>query len=348
MRVGVVGCGYWGAKHIRVLQSLTEVERVAVIDVREETRNELCRGFPATRSLPDLASALPHIDAVIIATPPSTHAELALQALDAGKHVLIEKPMATSVSDARRIIDAARTAGRVLMAGHTYEYNPAVWKLRDTIASHELGAVRYIDSARLSLGLYQRDVNVIWDLAPHDISIINCILQSTPDRVQVWGSRHAHDRLEDVAYILLEYLKIGVAAQIHVSWLDPCKVRRLTVVGSEKMAVYNDVAADERLRIYDKGVASAPTDEAMGGLPMSYRYGSIVTPFIAFREPLRIEDQHFVECISHGRTPKTDGWKGLAVVEVLESIDRALREGRPVGLNEASPGSQARDALLPR
>jgi predicted dehydrogenase len=332
MRIGVVGCGYWGSKHVRVLQQLSDVEQVVIIDPQEERRRALLKSFPSLRALNDLSSAIDDVDALVIATPPSSHFELALQALEAGKHVLIEKPMTTDTASARRLIDEAEAASLVLMVGHTFEYNAAVWKLREVIKSGELGSVYYVDTARLNLGVYQNDINVIWDLAPHDISIINYLLDSTPAAVQVWGSSHAHTYLEDVAYMRLQYPDHGITAQIHVSWLDPCKVRRVTVVGSRKMAVYNDLADAERVRIYDKGVEAAGDGEPFHDLPMSYRHGGIFSPFIALQEPLSIQDEHFVDCILHGRPPLTDGNDGLAVVQVLEAAELSLRHGIRVPL----------------
>ncbi|MGH8902977.1 MAG: Gfo/Idh/MocA family protein [Egibacteraceae bacterium] len=334
MRVGVVGCGYWGAKHVRVLQSLADVEQVALIDPREAARATLGKAFPALLSFGSLDEALTHVDALVIASPPNTHAVLGLRALQAGKHVLIEKPFTTNVKDAHALVKTAEATGMTLMAGHTFEYNPAVWYLREMVASGELGDIYYIDTARLNLGVYQQDVNVIWDLAPHDVSIINYILQSAPQRVHAWGGLNAHSFLEDVAYLRLEYSQIDVAAQVHVSWLDPCKVRRVTVVGSKKMAVYNDLTTDEPVRIYDKGVAPVAKGAALTDPPMSYRYGAIVSPFIQSEEPLRIEDQHFVECALEGRTPNTNGVSGLAVVKVLEAATAALWQGRPVHVEQ--------------
>lgn len=336
MRIGVIGCGYWGTKHLRVLQHVHDVDQIAAIDAREDRLLALRRSFSSLPSFRDLPSALPHVDALVIATPPSTHLSLALQALRAGKHVLVEKPMTTRTAHARRLIDEAEAASLILMVGHTFEYNAAVWKLRDVITSGELGDVYYINTARLNLGVYQSDINVIWDLAPHDVSIINYLLGSKPTTVQSWGSSHAHAYLEDVAYLRLHYPELGIIVQIHVSWLDPCKVRRMTVVGSRKMAVYDDLADQDRLRIYDKGVVAAAEHDGLHGLPMSYRYGGIFSPFISLQEPLSIQDQHFLECIRTGRQPLTDGENGLAVIEVLEAATRSLAEGMPVAV-EAVP-----------
>jgi predicted dehydrogenase len=340
MRVGVVGCGYWGSKHVRVLSSLPQVEQVVIVDSRQARREDLLRAFPAATAAASLREALPRIDALVIATPPASHATLALEAFEAGKHVLVEKPMATVVSDARQMIDAAAAAGVVLMAGHTFEYNAAVWALRDAVRAGTLGDVYYLDSARLNLGLYQSDVNVLWDLAPHDVSIFNHVLATTPDTVSAWGASHANTYFEDVAYVRLGYKEVDVAASLHVSWLDPCKVRRVTVVGSRQMAVYNDMSSEEKLRIYDKGVATcktstaAPPATAMHDIPVTYRYGGITSPYLPVNEPLAVQDQHFVDCVASGRRPDTDGESGLAVVQVLAAADLSLREQRSVTFDE--------------
>jgi predicted dehydrogenase len=337
MRVGVLGCGYWGSKHVRVLSGLPQVAEVVIIDPRPDRRRNLQASFPAARAVGTLDEALPHMDAVVVATPPETHAELALRALRAGKHVMVEKPLATTTSDGLRMQKEAESSGLTLMTGHTFEYNPAVTKLREVIDSGELGDLYYLDTARLNLGIYQSRVNVAWDLAPHDISIANYLLGSVPSEVQAWGSTHAHRFLEDVAYLRLEYPDRGVTAHIHVSWLDPCKVRRVTAVGSQKMAVYNDLAGDERLRIYDKGVEGhglPEIGEEMHHFPVHYRQGGMHAPFIDLAEPLRVEDEHFVDCCLTGRTPRSDGYSGVAVVGVLEAADTSLREGRAVRLEE--------------
>jgi predicted dehydrogenase len=338
MNVGVVGCGYWGSKHVRVLHGLSEVDRVAAIDPREDVRASLAASFPGLATFPDLRSAEGAVDAVILATPPATHAPLGLEAMGAGMHVMVEKPLATTPEDARRLIETAERNGLTLMVGHTFEYNPAVLQLRDLIRSGELGEIFYIDSARLNLGLYQSDVSVLWDLAPHDISITNLLLDSRPTRVDAWGSRHAHDTLEDVAYLRLDYGDAGVTTQIHVSWLDPAKVRRVTVVGSEKMAVYNDLNPEERIRVYDKGVEPLPS-EAGPGVPLDYRYGGINSPFVDFKEPLQVEDRHFVRAIADGQVPATDGASGLAVVETLAAAEQAIRTGRAVQLGSQQRGT---------
>jgi predicted dehydrogenase len=335
MRIAVLGCGYWGSKHVRVLHSIPEVDKVVAVDTRPQRLHELEKRFPDIGVFPRLEDALDHVDAVIIATPPEMHARHAIAAMSRHKSVLVEKPLATSTLDARQMIATAEKNGVVLAVGHTFEYNAGVWKLRDLLESGELGQIHYIDSARLNLGLYQSDVNVIWDLAPHDISICNYVLRAQPSRVEAWGARHAHSYLEDVAHLRLIYDDQDVTAHIHVSWLDPCKVRRTTVVGRAKMAVYNDLSPDERVRVYDKGVVPASGESALPDIPISYRVGDIYSPFLSFEEPLLVQDTEFATCAATGERPSTDGDNGLAVVQVLEAAQISLRTGRPVHVSES-------------
>ncbi len=331
VRVGVVGYGYWGSKHARVLSSTPEVA-VTIVDTSPARLAQARSAFPAAQLAGRVSDVLPSVDALVIATPPRTHAQIAIEGALAGRHVLVEKPLATSVTDCRSVIESANDAGVVLMVGHTFEYNAAVRKLGELIDNRELGDICYIDSARLNLGLYQQDVNVLWDLAPHDISIINFLLHRSPSGVAAWGQAHASDVLEDVAYLQLRYTNPGVTTYIHVSWLDPCKVRRVTVVGTEKMAVYDDVSPSERIRIYDVGVTAPTEADVMHAIPMSYRYGDIISPYIPFEEPLALQDAHFIQCISDGTRPRTDGANGMAVVRVLEAATKALLLGREVEL----------------
>lgn len=336
LRIGVVGCGYWGSKHVRVLSGLAGVAEVAVIDPSAGIRGALRTAFPAVREFADLDSALPHVDAVVVATPPRNHAEVALQALRGGKHVLIEKPITTTLAEAQLLAAEAQRAGVILMAGHTFEFNPAVRELRRRMDQGELGEIYYIHSARLNLGLYRSDVNVVWDLAPHDISIMNYLLRSTPSMVSAWGSSHACGEVKDLAYVRLQYAQCGVVGYAHVSWLDPRKTRRITVVGSRKMAVYDDLA-EEKLRIFDCGVEGGLPGEGLAPYerPISYRQGDIISPRIEAAEPLAIEDRHFVDCIRTGATPVSDAASGIAVVAVLEAIDRSLSTGTPIDVEGA-------------
>jgi predicted dehydrogenase len=350
LRVGVVGCGYWGSKHVRVLSALRSVSEVAVIDPNPRSREAMLAAFPASRAFADLDSALAHVDALVVAVPPRSHAEVALKALRHGKHVLVEKPLATSLAEARLLVSEARRSNAVLMVGHTFEFNPAVRELRKRLDRGELGELYYIQSARLNLGLYRSDVNVVWDLAPHDISIFNYLLRSTPTTVTAWGASHAAE-VEDLAFVRLDYEERGVTGYVHISWLEPKKVRRVTVVGSEKMAVYNDLL-EESLRIFDRGVERINREPPSHERPLSYRYGDIISPHIPVEEPLTLEDRHFIDCIHSGTVPETDGRDGLSVIAVLEAIDKSMRLGSPVkveyplGIGDGDVAQAPHDQLL--
>jgi predicted dehydrogenase len=326
--------GYWGSKHMRVLRSTTGVASVVGIDQR----------FTGTNSRPqhiefdvlgycDLAEAIPTVDALVIATPPSSHARLGLQAIEDGKHVLIEKPLATNTAEAQLIVEAASAADVVLMPGHTLEHNAAVRKLRDFVCAREFGKIYYLDCVRQNLGLYQPDVGVILDLAPHDISIANFVLGSLPTAVTAWGSRHVHPEHEDVAHLLLDYSHVGVQVSIHISWLSPQKVRRVTAVGSKQMAIFDDLAVDERVRLYKRSVS--PPESSDGPLSrVAYHLGDVISPFVPYAEPLAVQDQLFIDSIANDSRPSTDGNSGLAVVQVLECAQISLKEQRPVALQE--------------
>lgn len=326
LQIGVVGCGYWGSKHVRVLASIPGIE-VSLIDRDETQRNAMANSYPVKYSAASLEEVLDKLDAIVIATPPTSHYSLAKQALQAGVHALVEKPLTTNVERAVELLELADRRGLCLMVGHTFEFNPAVWSLADAINEPEFGKVRYINSARLNLGLYQQDVDVLWDLAPHDISILNYILGSRPSSVSSWGLKLMADR-SDVAYLSLRYDELDVSANIHVSWLDPMKVRRTTVVGENRMAVYDDMA-EERIRIYEKGVkAEGQSGTVQAEVPMSYRHGPIVSPFVDFKEPLRLELEAFKTAIETNSRPATDGRSGLDVVAVLCAAEVSDRTGQ--------------------
>jgi predicted dehydrogenase len=347
IRIGVVGVGYWGSKQLRVMQSTPGVARVVAIDARLPLLSGMAHLLASGRGYLSLQDALPHVDAVVIATPPATHVPLGLEAIRAGKHVLIEKPLATTAAGALELIEAAKDAGVTLMVGHTFEYNGAVWMLRELVQTQQLGDLYYLDSSRLNLGLYQTDVNVIFDLAPHDISIANHVLGCTPTSVHAWGSRHVDPRFEDVAFLSLAYDDIGVQAHIHVSWLDPRKVRQITAVGSKKMAVYDDTAVEERIRVHDKAALRAADGASSPGL-VSYHYGPVTSPVVKFDEPLAVQAKHFVECLTTGSQPRTDGASGLAVVQVIEAAQLSLEQDRRVLLEEVMPGADGpRAAVIP-
>ncbi|MGH3833566.1 MAG: Gfo/Idh/MocA family protein, partial [Pseudonocardiaceae bacterium] len=305
--------------------------RVTIVENDPDRIAEARRSYPSAESAHDLGDVLGRVDAVVVATPPTSHAAVALRALRHGLHALVEKPLATTVEDAQEMVDAAAANGVHLMAGHTFEYNAAVWKLKEIIDSGELGRILYIDAARLSLGKYQRDCNVIWDLAPHDISITSFLLGEVPRTACVWAKRHIGNRHADVAYLHLDFERAATHAFVRVSWLDPCRVRRVTVVGERKMAVYDDLSDNERIRVYDIGVDPADPDDhgESQAMPVSYRTGDIVSPFIQFNEPLLVQDSHFIECIRTGAKPNTPGERGLDIVRVLAATSVAEATGCP-------------------
>lgn len=317
-----------------------DVDELTLIERHAGRRRELAVSFPNLVAVTSLDEVPSELDGVVVATRSRSHVELGLRALRAGANVLIEKPMAMSLAEATTLCDEADQRDLVLMVGHTFEFNPAVVELRRRIVAGELGDIHYIRSLRLNLGLYQGDVNVIWDLAPHDVSIVNYLLDDMPSNVTAWGHRSASDAFEDVGMLRLEYLNSNVVAYIHVSWLDPSKVREVTVVGSKKMAVYDDLKTDEPLRIYDRGVTPQLTN--LHEAPMSYRYGDVTSPFINFKEPLALEDGHFVEAIRRGQATRATGASGRLVVAVLEAAERSLVDGLPVDLADLLAANPAR------
>ncbi len=328
-RVAVVGYGYWGSKHVRVLSSTPGVA-VTVVDANSDRLDEAAAYYPEAGLARGLDDVQDEVDAVVIATPPGTHAELAYQALDAGKHVLVEKPLTTTVDDAEELVDLAATRGTHLMVGHTFEYNPAVWKLRELIRSGVLGRILYVDTARLSLGRYQTDVNVIWDLAPHDISIISYLMDEMPTPSAVWVDCNIDRQQADVARLRLDFREARTHAFVHVSWLHPNKVRQVTVVGEKMMAVYDDLSDNERIRLYDIGVDAQGIDDPSSAhaVPVTYRTGDIISPYIPFQEPLLVQDQHFVSCIRNGARPRTPGERGRDIVRVLADAEAAAADSR--------------------
>ena len=326
--LAVVGLGYWGPNWVRNLCQARSAERIICCDLSLERRRRIQQLYPNVELTSDLNDVLSdcEIEGVVVATPVNTHYEIAKQCLSAGKSVLVEKPLATSQAEAARLVDLARERGRVLMVGHTFEYSAPVVKAREVIESGELGEILYISSIRANLGLFQHHVNVVWDLATHDVSIILMLLGQMPERVSCHGNSHYRTGEEDVALMSL-YFPDNVMAFVHASWLDPNKIRRMTVIGSRKMLVYDDTATQEKLRIYDKGVNVSRYYDTYGEFQFSYRYGDINIPRIEENEPLKIECDHFVDCIKSGATPNTDGFNGLRVVSVLEAANKSLRAG---------------------
>jgi len=330
--VAVVGLGYWGPNWIRNLQQLQCARRVVACDLDAARRQHIKQLHPTSEITPNFDEILrdPEIEGVVVATPVSTHYKLARMALESGKSVLVEKPLAMSRREAGELVRLARGCGRTLMVGHTFLYSAPVLKTREIIQSGELGDIFYISSVRANLGLFQHDVNVAWDLATHDISIILSLLDRRPEAVSCQAQSHYCKEVEDVALLTLHFPQ-NVIAFIHVSWLDPNKIRRTTIVGSRKMLVYDDTAPQEKLRIYDRGVSVQRYYDTFGEFQFSYRYGDILIPRLDESEPLRQECADFVNCIRTGQQPRTDGMNGLHVVSVLEAAHISMREsGRMV------------------
>lgn len=326
--LGLIGCGYWGAHLARNFAALPQARLRAIAEHSPDRREALGGQYPDLAILADHRRLLARrdIQALAIATPPATHAALALEALAAGKHVLVEKPLATSSAEADAMIAAARAAGRVLMVGHTFVYNPAVELLARLVQAGDLGRIYYLRATRVNLGLFQRDVNVLWDLAPHDLSILSAVLGQPPEYVRAWGHSFVHPDQADVAWMHLAYPG-DLAAMAHVSWLDPCKVRQVTVVGDRRMAVYDDLEPLDKIKIYDRGVERPPYADSFSEFQLSYRYGDVHAPRLDWVEPLRRECLHFLDCVRGLAAPRSDGQAGREVVAVLEAADRSLAAG---------------------
>jgi len=328
LKVGVIGYGYWGPNLTRNFYELPASNLVAVADLSEERLKQVQLRYPqliVKKDYQELFSL--GLDAVVIATPPATHYPVAKDCLEHNLNVLIEKPLTLKSEHAEELIRLASERNLTLMVGHTFEYNSAVHALKKYVESGELGDIYYLDAARLNLGLFQKDSNVLWDLAPHDISILLFLLGKRPTAVSAQGSPCVFDGIHDVAYINLMFPD-NISAHIHVSWLDPCKVRRLTVVGSKKMAVYNDIESDSKIKIYDKGVDAPEYTNGFGEFHCNYRTGDITIPNIRFTEPLRQECQHFIDCIVTHTEPCSCGRDGLEVVKILEAAQHSLMNGQ--------------------
>lgn len=327
IRAGIIGFGYWGPNLARNFHELAASELVAIADVKEERLKRAQSLYPGVRLEKDYRSLFDAgLDAVVISTPPASHHDIAKDCLEHGLHVLVEKPLTLNSRDAADLIGLAHAQDLILMVGHTFEYNSAVLALKKYIESGELGEIYYIDTARLNLGLFQRDSNVLWDLAPHDVSILLYLLGETPTSVSAQGMPCVFDGIYDVAYLKLDFPN-KIPAFVHVSWLDPCKVRRVTVVGSKKMIVYNDVENEQKLRIYDKGVEAPPDTDGFGEFQCNYRSGDITIPNIRFVEPLKQECMHFLDCIANHTQPCSCGEDGLKVVKILEAAQHSMSNG---------------------
>jgi predicted dehydrogenase len=321
LRVGVAGLGYWGPNLARNFASLPGVELAWVCDAAEEPRAAAAARFPEARvtaSFDDLL-ADDTLDAVVIATPVPTHADLAVRVLEAGKHCFVEKPLAQSVADAERAVRAAEAAGRVLMVGHLLEYHPGVRKLAELAASGELGELYYLYGNRLNLGKLRTDENALWSLGAHDVSVVLSLAGEEPNEITARGESYMNPPIEDVVFGYLRFPS-GLAAHLHLSWLDPHKARRFTVVGSKKMATFDDMDVEGKVTVYDKGF----DEDVRNWGEWKARSGDIYSPWIPNVEPLRLECEHFVESIREGTRPRSDGESGLRVVRVLETLQEAL------------------------
>jgi predicted dehydrogenase len=322
LRIAVVGLGYWGPNLARNFDAIGGCELAWCCDPSPQAREHVATRFPRSRVTGDLAEVLADesVDAVALATPVPTHADVAARVLEAGKHCFVEKPLAQSVPDAERVVAAAQDAGRVLMVGHLLEYHPGVQKLKELTESGELGdRIYYIYGNRLNLGKLRADENALWSLGAHDVSVVLHLADEEPSEVVAHGESYVQERVEDVVFCFMRFPS-GLSAHLHLSWLDPHKERRFTVVGSRRMATFDDMALEGKLSIFDKGF-----DQVSRGYgEYITRTGGIVSPQIPNVEPLRVECEHFVESVRHGRRPRSDGMSGLRVVRVLEELQRSL------------------------
>ena len=324
--VGVVGCGYWGPNLIRNFNSLQESCVVSACDKDQERLDYIKRLYPGVKTTTEFDVLLndTKIDAIAIATPVNSHFPLAEKSLLAGKHTFIEKPMASTSGQCCELNEVAKMRKLVLMVGHTFLYTSTVRKIKEIVASGELGEIMYISSRRLNLGLFQQDINVAWDLAPHDISIILFIMGYPPKSVNCQGKAHINSSIEDVTNMTLNFANGGFAT-IHSSWLDPNKIREMKFVGNKKMIVYDDIEPLEKIKIYDKRVEVPPHYDTFAEFHYSYHYGDMYAPHLKQEEPLKVECQHFIDCIKSGASPISNGLQGLEIVQILEAANESLK-----------------------
>lgn len=340
LNIGVVGCGYWGPNLIRNFRAQPDCIVKAICDQDETRLKQLKSLYPEVHPERDFDRMIadPKLDAVIVATPVRFHYGMAKKALAAGKHTFIEKPMASSSAECEELIDLAKKNGLILMIGHTFLYSSPVRKIKEIIRDGDIGNIQYISSRRLNLGLYQKDINVAWDLAPHDISIILYIMEEAPVSVNCRGNCHVTPGIEDVTNMSLSFRNNQIAT-VHNSWLDPRKVREMTIVGTRRMIVYDDVEPLEKIKIYDARVDRPPHYNTFAEFTYSYHYGDIYVPYVKQEEPLKVETHHFLDCIRTGGRPVTDGRHGLELVRILEASSESLRHrGAPVNLEDQPNG----------
>lgn len=350
IKLGVVGCGYWGPNLIRNFRALPECHMRMICDTDPGRLKHFRTLYPEVEGCTDYSEMLngAGLDAVVIATPVKFHYSMAKASLLAGKHTFIEKPMAASYAQCQELVDLAEKQGLALMIGHTFLYSAPVRKIKEIVDAGDIGILRYISARRLNLGLFQKDINVAWDLAPHDISIIQYIMEEAPLSLNCHGNAHVTPGIEDVTTMYLTFSK-DRSATIQSSWLDPRKTREITFVGSRRMIVYDDLAQLEKIRIYDTRVERPPHYDTFAEFHYAYHYGDIYVPFIKQEEPLKVECQHFLECIQDGLCPLTSGRQGAELVRILEASTASLKKngasitfsgngngsGAPIGLTRS-------------
>jgi predicted dehydrogenase len=328
VRIAVVGCGYWGPNLVRNFLGFPDCEVAGICDTSHARLQHMLKLYPNLATFPSVDALLaePSVDAVVIATPVRHHHAIAKQCLAAGKHVLVEKPMAASSAQCRELSGLARERGLTLMVGHTFLFSPNVRKIKEIIASGEIGDIHYISARRLNLGLFQEDINVVWDLAPHDISIIEYLMDELPCAVNCQGNSNVTSGIEDICNTTLSF-RSGRFATIQSSWLDPRKTREMTIVGTRKMIVYDDLETLHKIRIYDQRVENHPHYNNFAEFHYAYYYGDIHVPYVKQEEPLQVECRHFVDCIVSQATPLTSAEQGTNIVRVLEASSHSLRQG---------------------
>ena len=326
VRVAAVGCGYWGPNVIRNLDAVPGFELCCICDANADHLRPVAARYPSARSTTRVEDLLedPAIQAVYLATPVSSHYSLVKRALESEKHVLIEKPLATTVDQAEELLELAGANGLTLMVGHTFVFSPPVRKVKELIDAGLVGPIYYVETTRVNLGLFQKDVSVLWDLGPHDVSILIYWLGEVPIQVSARGRSYLGEALEDVAFLTLEFPS-GILAQVQLSWLAPSKLRRTSIVGRQRMIVYDDLEPVEKVKIFDRGVDRQPA--SFGEFQLTYRSGDVLSPRLDTTEPLYLECAHFLECIRTGRTPDTSPRSGVDVVRVIQAAERSLRLG---------------------
>jgi predicted dehydrogenase len=348
LKVGIIGAGYWGPNLIRNFTSCPFTQAVAVCDANPARLETIGRQFNHVKLVSSVEQLLAlEVDAVAIATPVSTHFTLAKQCLESGKHVLVEKPLTATARESKILMEVAERMGKVLMVDHTYLFNPAIRKIKQIVDSGDLGELYYIDSVRINLGLFQHDVNVVWDLAPHDLSIVHHVVGLEPRSISAWGCAHANPDIEDIAYVNVDYGD-RLLANFHVNWLSPVKIRQMIFAGSRKSIIFNELNTTEPVKVYDRGIDigdNGATEEQRRRLLVSYRSGDCWSPQIETGEALQAAVSHFAQCIRDGKKPISDGALGYRVVQMLEAANRSIRAqgGRVVLSNGINGNGNGKD-----